>query len=681
MSTVRSPVAAYAPSAKSAVGTACGDASRVWFTLLEGTLSETFHPHPDSVRLRRVRFVVTGPGGWIWQSTAPPQQIAPFRAGVPGFRVTHVTELFELSTEYLTDPVRDALLVRCTFQTTAGPEHRLRLFVLAEPSAEDGRGTIMETGVDKLLVAESCGVALAMASSAGYGHACVDRVGAWDPVSDLRAHGRLMGEIQSVEGGPIILAGEIPLEPPRELVLAIGFADTCIGAAHHARASLLRNFAEVRAEFERGWISFQEEALELGCHASDGGRLYRASTAVLRTHETRVFPGAIVAGLSVPWGEVRQRDGLGGYHVIWTRDLVQTVGALFAAGIHELGRRALGYLAVTQERDGHWPQNMWADGRPNWSAVQLDQAAFPVLLADSAARHEILSSAEIERIWPCLQRALHFLVSHGPATPQDRWENRGGYSVYTLAVSICALLAGARLAEAYGEDALAFRLTATADAWNARIEEWTYVTGTRLARECGVGGYYARLRPMRDDDAQSWRDVTSPDALALVRFGLRAADDPRILSTIEVIDKTLKVQTPYGTAWRRYNGDTYGETPDGEAWNPEQTDGRGRAWPLLTGERAHYEIAAGKFARAGQLTSDLERFANSQQMLSEQVWDAPDLRDRGLVFGRPTGSVMPLVWAHAEYIKLLRSLRDRAVFDQPPWARERYLERPHQVGG
>ena len=35
---------------------------------------------------------------------------------------------------------------------------------------------------------------------------------------------------------------------------------------------------------------------------------------------------------------------------------------------------------------------------------------------------------------------------------------------------------------------------------------------------------------------------------------------------------------------------------------------------------------------------------------------------------------MPLVWAHAEHIKLLRSLRDNAVFDMPPQGVERYIK-------
>jgi glucoamylase len=34
---------------------------------------------------------------------------------------------------------------------------------------------------------------------------------------------------------------------------------------------------------------------------------------------------------------------------------------------------------------------------------------------------------------------------------------------------------------------------------------------------------------------------------------------------------------------------------------------------------------------------------------------------------------MPLVWAHAEYVKLRRSLREHKVFDTPPQPVQRYL--------
>jgi glucoamylase len=164
--------------------------------------------------------------------------------------------------------------------------------------------------------------------------------------------------------------------------------------------------------------------------------------------------------------------------------------------------------------------------------------------------------------------------------------------------------------------------------------------------------------------------MVSLDALAFARFGLRAPDDPRIVSTVKVVDATLKVDTPRGPAWRRYQGDSYGEHADG---GPFDGTGVGRAWPLLTGERAHYELAAGRTDVATQLAQAMEALAGESGLLPEQVWDSADMPDRGLFIGHATGSAMPLVWAHAEYVKLCRSLRDGEIFDRPPQTVQRYL--------
>jgi glucoamylase len=351
-------------------------------------------------------------------------------------------------------------------------------------------------------------------------------------------------------------------------------------------------------------------------------------------------------------------------------------------------RKALAYLAATQEADGHWPQNMWTDGRMYWTGVQMDETALPILLVDLARREGALEDGDLaaKGFWPMVKGAASFLVRNGPVTGEDRWEEDGGYTPFTLAAEIAALLAAADFAELAGEPALAPYLRETADAWNDRIERWLYVRGTKLAREAGVDGYYVRITPpdLEDgdelvpiknrpaDQAQIRADtVVSTDALALVRFGLRAADDPRMKNTLRVIDAVLRVELPAGPSWRRYNGDGYGEHPDG---SPFDGTGQGRAWPLLTGERAHHALALGQPAEAARLLDTMERLAGEGGLLPEQSWDAPDIPERELYFGRPAGSAMPLVWAHAEYLKLARSLADGRVFDMPPQTLERYVK-------
>ncbi|MEZ4770968.1 MAG: glycoside hydrolase family 15 protein [Caldilineales bacterium] len=332
---------------------------------------------------------------------------------------------------------------------------------------------------------------------------------------------------------------------------------------------------------------------------------------------------------------------------------------------------------------------MWVDGRPYWTGLQMDETALPVLLVDLASREDLLSNEEKRGLWRMVKGAAGFLVRHGPVSQQDRWEEDPGYSPFTLAVEVAALLAAADMGEREDDLAVAGYLRETADAWNASIERWTYVSGTDLAQQAGVDGYYVRIAPPDQADAASPAGgfvpiknrppgdnsrpasrLVSPDALALVRFGLRTADDPHIVNTVRVIDHLLKVDTPNGPAWHRYNDDGYGEHEDGSSFDGT---GIGRAWPLLTGERGHYELAAGRKQEARRLLQAMEAFANEGGLISEQVWDSADIPDRELFCGEPSGSAMPLVWAHAEYVKLKRSLHDGRVFDTPLQPVERYL--------
>ena len=273
-------------------------------------------------------------------------------------------------------------------------------------------------------------------------------------------------------------------------------------------------------------------------------------------------------------------------------------------------------------------------------------------------------------------------------TQQDRWEEDAGYSPFTLAVEISGLLAAADLAQEVGKPEIATYLRETADCWNDNIERWIYAMGSDLARQIGVEGYYVRIAPPDSDCAASTLEgfvpiknrapgertaraahLISPDSLALVRFGLRAPDDPRILNTVKMIDALLKVQLPQGPCWYRYNGDGYGEHEDG---SPFDGTGIGRAWPLLAGERAHYELAAGRPQVAEDLLRVMELATQGGHLIPEQVWDAADIPELELFRGKPSGSACPLVWAHSEYIKLRRSLRDGKIFDQPPQPAQRY---------
>jgi glucoamylase len=676
--------AGWTSGAKTGIGTALGG-SAVWFTLSDGILNEVYVPRLDEAAIRDLGFVVTSGDGFFSEVRREARHATTCpMPGVPYYRIesTCSRARYELETEIITDASRPVVLERVRFRALRGGH---RLFVLLAPRLQSqGAGNTAWLGEHKgvpALFAASGDRALCLVSSTGFLARSAGFAGVSDGWQDLEAHGELRWRHIRAEDGNVALAGELDARGG-EMVLALGFGRTPAEAAHQARASLAEGFGPLLAAYARPWLRWQS-----GLRALPARRLSATSAMVVKAHASKHVPGAIAASLAVPWGASKGDGDLGGYHVVWPRDMVEAAGGLLAAGAKAEVREALVHLEATQEADGHWPQNMWADGSPYWSGVQMDETALPILLVDLARRKGALEPDDLSRrrFWPMVKRAAAFLVRNGPVTQQDRWEEDGGYTPFTLAAEIAALLTAADLAEISGEPALARYLRETADCWNEQIERWTYVRGTELARRLRVEGYYLRVSPPDLDAGDGFvpiknrppdrsrrraEEIVCADALALVRFGLRAADDPRILDTVRVIDALLEVDTPAGPAWHRYTGDGYGEHADGA---PFDGTGVGRAWPLLTGERAHYALARGERQTAERLREALERFAGEGGLLPEQVWDAGDIPDRRLFMGRPAGSAMPLVWAHAEYLKLVRSLADGKVFDTPPQTVERYL--------
>ena len=687
----------WTSSAKSGVGTAPTTRSRVWFTLSHGILNEVYFPRVDHACVRDFGFIVTDGRGFFSEEKRDTKSlIRQIADGVPAFAIssTCTTGRYRLDKLVLSDPERDVVLQRVSFHALTGEIADYRLFALLAPHLVN-KGAGNTAWVDSykgvpMLFAEGGGTALAVACSVPFGARAAGFVGTSDGWQDLSRHYELRWTYDHARDGNVALVGEVDLlAGGGSVVLALGFGQHAEEAALRVRSSLGDGIESAVAGYTAGWRAWQETLLPLDPPPrSDGSNTYRVSTAVLRAHEANSFAGGYIASLSIPWGFAKGDEDLGGYHLVWPRDLVETAGGLLAVGAMDEAHQIIRYLQAIQEEDGHWPQNCWLDGMPYWNGVQMDECAFPILLVDLAWREGGLPESKLPGLWSMVKRAARYIVRNGPVTGQDRWEEDGGYSPFTLAVEIAALLAAADLADKMGEPEPAAYLRETADAWNSMIERWIYATGTPLAREAGVDGYYVRIAPPEFADAASPLDgvvpiknrppqdsslraslMVSPDALALVRFGLRAPDDSRIRNTVKVIDALLKVELPAGPCWRRYNGDGYGEHEDG---GPFDGTGIGRPWPLLTGERAHYELAAGNRAGAEALLRALEGFASDGHLIPEQVWDAPDIPERELFTGRPSGSAMPLVWAHAEHVKLLRSLADGGVFDMPPQPRQRY---------
>ena len=672
----------WCSSAKDMVGCSLGS-SRLWFTIGGGIINEVYFPRVDLPQIRDLGFIV-GDGAGFWVEV---KRLWKYRAelavpGAPAVHIVHHHERFELTLRVTPCEHRDVLLIEVTL--TGDPV--LRPYALLAPhlggTGANNVARVLEYRGRRVLCAEQGPFALSLAAVTSeqqdaWGRASAGYVGASDGWQDFAHHGALTWNYDTAGPGNVALTGELP----RQAILALGFASGPESATTLARTALTETFTVSWERQLAAWtrwhaVNASEEALAADLPDSCAAQV-QISTLVLRVHQDKTYPGAMVASLSVPWGNTREERE--GYHLVWPRDLCESAGALLAVGALREARNALGYLIATQTADGHWNQNQWLGGTGHWAGVQLDETAFPVLLAAALEERNALAGTVVN---DTVRRALAFLVRQGPVTEQDRWEEDAGLNTFTLAVCISALVAGARFLAADGRElALAF-----ADYWNAQLEEWTSVRDTPLARLYRVPGYFVRVAP-RDsltgdraapDSVLPIRNLeldpelpasaqVSIDFLQLVRFGLRRADDPMILATVKVADALLKVDTPAGPCWHRYNEDGYGEHDDGRAYDGT---GRGRAWPLLTGERGHYELCAGRDPLP--YLEAMARMASSGGMLPEQVWDAAPIAARGLAPGRPTGAAMPLVWAHAEFLKLAASRGLKRPFDRPESVWERY---------
>jgi glucoamylase len=285
-------------------------------------------------------------------------------------------------------------------------------------------------------------------------------------------------------------------------------------------------------------------------------------------------------------------------------------------------------------------------------------------------------------------RAAAYLIRQGPVTAQERWEENAGYSPSTLATIIAALVCVAEFAKVKSDPDTADFIFAYADWLAAHIEDWTVTTRGGLVK--GIPHHYLRINPTDPQKPDPHadpnttliqinngggihpaRNIVGGDFLHLVRLGIRSANNPVVRDSVKIIDHVLKRDLPQGPCWRRYNFDGYGQKEDGDAFDGT---GVGRSWPILTGERGHYELAAGRDPQP--FIKALEDFANAGGMISEQLWDADDLPDSCLKRGQPTGAAMPLCWSHAEYIALVRSAHDGVCFDRIEPAFQRYVANP-----
>src|SRR5947207_2204375 len=573
----------WTSSAKEGVGTAYHTSCRVWFTLSHGIVNEIYYPHVDQPNTRDFQFLISDGETFCHEEKRDlnheieyPERDCLF------YRLTNSEPQgrYRLVKEILTDPHRSVLLVHTKLEVLdESLRGRLQLYALLAPHlggfGAGNSGSCTEIGDNKLMHAVRQNVHLLMTCSSGFSRRSAGYVGFSDGWQDLMHNFKMDWEFRSAANGNIALTGEIDLPDSGGFTVAVAFGRSYQSAATKLFQSLAEPFAEKCEGYVRQWQRAVINAeFDFSSDTSDDGGEYRLSRCVLLAHEDKVFQGAIVASMSIPWGETKGDLDLGGYHLVWTRDLVQSASALLATGQTGTPLRALIWLAAIQRPDGSFPQNSWIDGTAYWSGLQLDQVALPIVLAWRLHKYNALGLFN-PRVM--IVRAAARLIVQGPVTAQERWEENSGYSPSTLAVVIAALACAADWAGEVGHTEAADFVFAYADWLAAHLEDGT---------------------------------------------------------------------------------------------------GVGRCWPILTGERGHYELIAGRDPKP--FITTMEDFANQGGMLTEQVWDGPDLPHARMKRGCPTGAAMPLCWSHAEYVSLVRSRHDGVCFDRVESAFRRYVLNPVQ---
>lgn len=674
--------AVFTQADKKGFGTSTTEASKVWYTLDEGRLTEVYYPDLSTPSVRELQLIVSDGASFAElesESTTSQVHLLDERALIYQQVNTDKDGEYQIIKTYVTDPERSTQLIGVTFESLTGQPYQV--YASYDPYLDNtGNNDSGEVRGDALVTTDGKTASALVATpelaekSTGY----LGTSGGWQ---DLRDDYQLDQQYSSSPDGNVVQTARLPIDGvnTQDATLALGFAPTAGGAIENAQASLATGIQNIRAAYVAGWHEYLA-SLNPAPQSVSGSDLllntYNVSTMVLRASEDKTYEGASIASPSMPWvwatGAIE--DPSGPYHLVWPRDLYHSATAMLAMGDRTGAEHALDFMFERQQKqDGSFPQNTQVDGTPFWTNLQLDEVAFPLVLAWQLGRTD--ETTYQEHIKP----AAEFIVSNGPATEQERWEEEKGYSPSTIAAQIAGLVSAADVASQNGDEEAARRYEQTADEWRQKVDDWTFTTTGPL----GDGRYYERI----DDDGDpndgyklelnnsagthDEREIVDAGFLELVRLGILPPDHETVLASLPEVDANLKVETPNGPVWHRYSYDGYGETDEGNKWELDNPNTIGRAWPILTGERGEYELAAGRSAMLHLQT--IANTANEGYMLPEQVWDEnPPSGQPGFPTGEGTFSATPLGWTHGQFVRLAWSIDAGYPVEQPEIVAERY---------
>jgi glucoamylase len=715
---------------KDCVGTATGTTSKVWYTVAGGVLSDVYEPTIDNTNVSTLQYVVTDGATFTdLQTRDLTYTVAADSTGMAcTVTATSAKHGYQLVTTYVTDPVRDTVLMHTQMRSH---QHALRLFARLDAHVNgNGGGGTANGGADSGVVASGAPVVfdtstvsqaanrdyavptyMALSSDAGHGAATVGYAGtASDGLTSLDATHSLGTTYASAPNGHIVAVSDVTPRHGHDVTLALGFGRT--QAAAIAGADVDRPFEAVAARYKQGWQAYDAQ---LRRPPSDAfADRYYLSANVLKASEDKTFPGAIVASVASPWGQAVNAGTLvggkpvyfGSYREVFSRDLYEVFTGLLTDGDLTTARNAAGFLLERQQLvDGRIPRNSLVNGRsaPDTGGDQLDETAYPILMAWQSGL------GGDNTLWQQhIRAAADFLVAHGPSFGVERWEEQSGYSPSTIAAEIAGLTAAATIAAMHGDTDRAQLYQATADDFQRNIKNWTVTT-------TGPDGprYFIRLSKTGDPNAAitynlgngaptvDQRQVIDGGFQELVRLGELSPTDPDVTASLAVLDKQISVATPSGTGFYRYgtsaaagSADGYGDcfqpsqsscTVEGQPW-PTTDTGTGHLWPVLSGERAEAAIARQQPGARDLLTA-MTKFSSGVGLVPEQAWEDPNLpaspfgsdpttASIGFVDGKAAGSASPLSWAQAQELRLITDTGTGRITEQPSITANRYVNHP-----
>ncbi len=611
---------------KDCLGTSRGTASKVWFTVAGGVLSDVYYPTIDTTNVETLQLVVTDGRTFTHLATRDmTYTVAPLDPSGMTCRVTSRAKdgRYTLTTDYVTDPKRASVVLRTRLVPRDEDDH-LRLYARLDTNLNGNGGggdaATQNAGPDAGVTDRSSGTPVPVGSDTVtktnaanrdyaqpvYSALRADRPftavsngfagTASDGLTQLDAGHRLATTYSSATGGNLVQTVGLADRDGRS-TLALGFGPTSAAAVTTASASARTPFASTYARYVAGWAGYDRRLTPPptaglpSARAAELRRTYYLSANVLKASEDKTFPGATIASLASPWGQAvsagdRANTYFGSYREVFARDLYETFTGFLAGGDTATATAQVRFLFERQQQsDGSFPRNSLVNGKtaPDSFGVQLDEVAYPILMARTVGvTDDAFYRAHVKR-------AADYLVAHGPASGSERWEEQAGYSPSTIAAEIAGLVAAGAIADLNGDGASARVYRATADHYQRSIKGWTLTTNGPLTPK----PYFVRLTKNGDPNTEFFynlgnggpnadqRAIVDAGFLELTRLGVLPANDADIVRSLEVVDQVVKADTATGTGFYRYGTSTPG-TEDGygdcNTGDPTDCTVQGKPW-------------------------------------------------------------------------------------------------------